>query len=219
MSYRIIHAPNSHRLSSAVWKDVRSGFDGDGEDDAASALQNPVVQELLRKEREQSAREAHQKGFAEGLREGRHQEQQHLRDALERLAASIAAVHRSAQETRDKSVKPLVALALHIASRILHREINLDPEAITGLVRAGMERLQNRQVLRVKLHPAHQEPVRKLLDSTLPDHSIQLVPDSSFKLGDVILETPEGLLDASVTTQLGEIDRGLADSLKSYNQP
>ena len=41
-----------------------------------------------------------------------------------------------------------------------------------------------------------------------------MVPDASRELGTVIFETQRGNLDASVESQLQEIERGLADRLR-----
>jgi flagellar biosynthesis/type III secretory pathway protein FliH len=45
----------------------------------------------------------------------------------------------------------------------------------------------------------------------LPGTPIEIASDASLKPGDVIFETAHGQLDASVSTQLREIERGLAD--------
>jgi flagellar biosynthesis/type III secretory pathway protein FliH len=49
------------------------------------------------------------------------------------------------------------------------------------------------------------------LAQLIPGAAIEIAADASFKPGDVIFETPQGQLDASVSTQLREIERGLAD--------
>jgi flagellar assembly protein FliH len=43
---------------------------------------------------------------------------------------------------------------------------------------------------------------------------VEVVADSSRSPGDVIFETERGYLDASVDSQLQEIERGLADRLR-----
>ena len=43
---------------------------------------------------------------------------------------------------------------------------------------------------------------------------LEIAPDGSLTPGSVIFETSRGDLDASVDTQLAEIDRGLTDALK-----
>jgi flagellar biosynthesis/type III secretory pathway protein FliH len=41
-----------------------------------------------------------------------------------------------------------------------------------------------------------------------------VVPDAARELGSVVFETERGSLDASVDTQLEEIERGLTDRLR-----
>ena len=44
--------------------------------------------------------------------------------------------------------------------------------------------------------------------------AIELVPDGTQQRGGAVFETSRGLLDASIETQLQEIERGLADQLQ-----
>jgi flagellar biosynthesis/type III secretory pathway protein FliH len=47
---------------------------------------------------------------------------------------------------------------------------------------------------------------------------VELIADSSLQCGDVLFETAHGNLDASLESQLGEIERGLADRLRRLPQ-
>ncbi len=42
---------------------------------------------------------------------------------------------------------------------------------------------------------------------------VDLIADPSLRVGDVIFETSQGTLDASIESQLSEIERGFADRL------
>jgi flagellar assembly protein FliH len=107
-----------------------------------------------------------------------------------------------------------VKLALAIARRIVHRELAIDPDAMRGLVIAALDRLQGQEIARVRAHPqlaaGLAEPLRKLAQTS----PVEIVPDPSCERGALIFETDRGNLDASVETQLQEIERGLADRLR-----
>ena len=56
--------------------------------------------------------------------------------------------------------------------------------------------------------------VSACLPRTSSGGSVEVVPDAARELGSVVFETERGSLDASVDTQLEEIERGLTDRLR-----
>ena len=44
-------------------------------------------------------------------------------------------------------------LAVAIARRVVRRELTIDPQAITGLVKAALEQLSAGERIRVRVHP------------------------------------------------------------------
>jgi len=159
----------------------------------------------------QQVEEARQRGFSEGVAAARSKTDAELSAALERLSATIAGLLQLRRQLKEDAAGELVQLALAIASRILHRELNVDPDAILGLVRAALAKAQTKEIHRIRLHPAHEVPLRRAMAQLMPGATIEISADATLKPGDVILETAQGQLDASVSTQLREIERGLAD--------
>ena len=108
----------------------------------------------------------------------------------------------------------MVRLAIAIARRVLNREIATDPAAILGLVRSGLDRVTAREVFRLRLSVSDAAVVRQnRARLELPD-SVEIVPDASLTAGSAVFETARGELDASVGTQIDEIERGFADVLR-----
>ena len=115
---------------------------------------------------------------------------------------------------RREAEADMLRLALAIARRVLRREMAVDPDALRGLVLAALEKLQGQEISRVKVHPSHAALVSGLLARTARASAVEVVADASREPGAVIFETERGNLDASVDTQLREIERGLADCLR-----
>jgi flagellar assembly protein FliH len=97
---------------------------------------------------------------------------------------------------------------------VIHRELAVDPDALAGLVRAAFLKLQSREINRVRMHPALEGMVRKTLEQSGSPKNLVLAADPSMKPSEVFFETSQGILDASVETQLREIERGLFDKLE-----
>lgn len=169
----------------------------------------------LRAEVEAARREA----FHQGIEEGRRQAGAELEAEHARLARAIEEAAGLKARLRASAERELVGLALAIARRILRRELHVDAEAVLGLAKAALEKASLREVTEVRLHPALAAPVRAHLARIGAPQSIEVREDPSLEPGAVLVETLRGTIDASLETQLAEIDRGLADSLGPGGRP
>jgi flagellar assembly protein FliH len=163
---------------------------------------------------QQKVREAHGAGVREGDIAGRNRAGAELQPVLERLARSIQEIANLRARLRREAESDVVQLALAIARRVLRREIGADPDALRGLVVAALEKLQGQEISRVKVHPSHAAMVKASLQQLSSGGMVEVLSDSSRELGSVVFETARGNLDASVDTQLQEIERGLTDRLR-----
>lgn len=157
---------------------------------------------------------ARQRGFEEGKTAGRQEAATQLQPVLERLARSAEEVASLRARLRHEAEADVVHLSMAIARRILNRELATDPEALLGLVRSALDKLDAREVHRVRAHPQHAAMLQQHLQTMGSDRQIQVVPDRSLAPGAAILETAHGSLDASVETQLAEVERGFADLME-----
>jgi flagellar assembly protein FliH len=157
--------------------------------------------------------QARREAYAEGLAAGRQQAEEQFRPAVQGLAETLGSLARLREAIREETLQDLVHLATSIAARVIHREVAVDPDALAGLIQAAFSKLQSREINRVRMHPTMEALVRKLLEQAAPKNLV-LVPDASLKPAEIFFETSQGILDASVETQLREIERGLIDKLE-----
>ena len=159
---------------------------------------------------EQDLMKARAAARAEGEAQGRQQAQAELQPVIQKLAAAIHETAELRGRLREQAESDLVRLAIAIARKILGREITADPEAIAGVVKASLERIRGQELLRVRLHPECKAKVAECLSRIGASHA-EVLGDPACERGTVIFETTRGNLDASIDTQLREIERGLAD--------
>lgn len=159
--------------------------------------------------------QARRSGFEQGVAAGRRDTEQQFLPAADNLARTLKELAQTRETLRDQTLQDLVRLATSIAARIVHREVVIDPDALGGLVKAAFSKMQSREISRVRMHPALEPLVRKCLEQAGSPPNLVLTPDTSLKPGELFFETSQGLLDASVDTQLREIERGLFDKLGS----
>jgi flagellar assembly protein FliH len=161
---------------------------------------------------EERAREQYQAGYREGMAAGKQAAAAAVQPVLENLAKSLSDLIGLRARLRQAAEADLVRLALAIARRILRREIGVDSEALTALVRHAIERVNGRDVARIRTHPEHVPAIRQYLAAR--QQTVAAVEaDASLAPGSVVFDTAMGTLDASVDTQLAEIENGLVDRL------
>jgi len=136
-----------------------------------------------------------------------------LDQALARLTGQLEELAALRQKLRREAEEDLVRLSVAIARRVLRRELVADPEAILGVAKAALSKLDSREILRVRVHPAEAETIRQQLVEHQSPERIEVVPDRTLERGSFVVDTSRGYLDASVETQLAEIERGLTDLL------
>jgi flagellar assembly protein FliH len=163
---------------------------------------------------EQRVRQAYESGFREGEAAARQSAESQVREAVEKLAATVVEVAATRSDAIRRAEADTVRLSIEIARRILHRELSLDTSALEALIRAALEKLRSQEVYRVRVHPDQEQLVRACLQQIGRDPDIEVVSDASQPRGGAVFEISRGSLDASVETQLREIEHGLADHLE-----
>jgi flagellar assembly protein FliH len=163
---------------------------------------------------EQQVRQAYESGLREGEAAARQSAESQVREAVEKLAATVVEVAATRSDAIRRAEADTVRLSIEIARRILHRELSLDTSALEALIRAALEKLRSQEVYRVRVHPDQEQLVRACLQQIGRDPDIEVVSDASQPRGGAVFEISRGSLDASVETQLREIEHGLADHLE-----
>jgi flagellar assembly protein FliH len=165
---------------------------------------------------EQTLAETEAAAYARGRRdadqEGRQRISATMQSTADRLAQSVKQLADHRPRLCKEAEADLLRLAMAIAQRILHRQLMIDPTALEALVRVSLERLGRQEQIRVRVCQSLSEPVRSIL-AGLTSRPIEVIADDNLEAGSLIFETSRGQLDASINSQLDEIERGLIDRL------
>lgn len=167
----------------------------------------------LEKAMEREVQQAREAAFQAGEAAGRQIAAGEVQPVLERLARNLADLTTLRNRIRRDTESELVQLSIAIAKRILRRELTVDADSMLGLVKAALEKVQARDVCRIRVHPDHHATVNRYMDRIASVSGVEVLSDRSLLPGDVIVETKRGDLDASIETQLAEIERGFTDRL------
>lgn len=168
---------------------------------------------------EQREKQGYERGLLEGEARSRKTFEQSL--AVSRTAIDKAiAEFKSQRETYFSRVEPeVVQLALSIARKILHREAQMDPLLLTGMVHVALEKVDQGTRVRLRAHPneihfwnTHFSQAGSL--PVLPE----IIGDPTLQRGECALETEIGHTQVSLDTQLKEIEQGFFDLLEQRPQ-
>ena len=162
---------------------------------------------------EQRGKEAFEQGRRAGDAAARKSLDDQVRTAVEGLAKTVAEVSSARSETIRRAENDTVRLAIEIARRVLHRELSIDTSALEALIKAALEKLQSQEVYRVRVHPEQEKILRTCLEQE-GRAAVEVLIDPALPKGGVSFEISRGNLDASVETQLREIQNGLVDEMR-----
>ena len=150
--------------------------------------------------------------FETGRQQGEQKARTEIAPVIERMNGSLAELAGMRHELRRRAEKDVVQLALLIAKKVLHRELNVDTNALTALARVVFERLARAESYRVTVNPQFAGPMKAALSGRLSSR-VEIDSDASAPLGTFLIRSEEGSIDASVDAQLEEISHGLTDRL------
>jgi flagellar assembly protein FliH len=155
--------------------------------------------------------EAIERGRAEGEASARKALNQHFETELARARRLMDELIAAGPKLRRHAEEDMVRLAVAIARRVLHREITVDSDVLLGLVKAAFSRIDQREIVQVRTDATLMAVLQRAIQDLDSGRKINLVVDAALPPGSLIFETSRGQLDASVETQLDEIQRGFTD--------
>jgi flagellar assembly protein FliH len=175
------------------------------------------VEREIRIQRAESA--AIEAARQEGLRQGVAQAQAAAAQTLEQERCSILnALENFARERREyfrRVETDVVTLSLAIARKLLHREAQIDPLLLSGIVRVALDQIQQGSQVVLRCSPNEQSSWQKFLSApSEAQREITVQGDESMEPGTILLETTAGKAAISLEAQLKEIESGFLDLLQ-----
>ena len=160
------------------------------------AEQETTFEAKIEAAREAARSEAHAQGLAEVAG--------HLEIAVQ--MAMQARVDRA--QLIAEAEPDVVGVAVEVARKIIHSEVQARPEIVHGLVSEALKRVTAQDGIRVRIHP---DTIR-LLGDTLrqvsagyANRGLEIVPDASIERIGLVVETRRGTVDGRLETQLERV--------------
>jgi flagellar assembly protein FliH len=168
---------------------------------ASSAMRDGQMRELGRQQGEAEQRAKFEEQLA--------RERAPVAKAVMDFARDRAAYYRRLEEEA-------VRLALSIARKILHREAQMDPLLLMGVVKVALEKTEGATEVVLLVHPQRAADWRRQLASVMPaGKPLEIVEDPALEPDQCRLRTSMGTADLGLEGQLKEIEAGLTDLLSA----
>jgi len=145
-------------------------------------------------------------------------EEQLARERLS-LAKALADFARDRATYYQRIEQEVVQLALSIARKILHREAQVDPLLLMGVVRVVLEQIEGATGVVVAVSPQQAEDWRRFLATHMDPGALpEIAEDSAMPPDQCQLRTALGIAKIGIEVQLKEIEQGLMDLLAARPQ-
>lgn len=171
--------------------------------DEASDAQEPTVEERVA--------EAH----AQGVAHGRELAERGFAEERVRLLSTVHDIAALRRRVLGAAEHDVMQLAVGMARRVLHREVQLEPDILLSMAHVALGRLGDRPVATVHLHP---EDLATINQQRMVTEGITLVADQDVPRGGCRIVSSSGEIDLGVDAQMTELSRVLLGELSSVDR-
>lgn len=158
--------------------------------------------------------EGFRQGYQDGLGQARVEVQNQVQEQLRREAAQVEEFLKSADRARAEMLEQtkgeLCDLSVAIAEKIIHISLKSSREVIGRMIQVAAEKLKRREWVHIYIGGVDTRTAAQIAPELtaslagLSDH-IKIIPMAEDESGTCILEMPDEIIDASVSTQLQNI--------------
>lgn len=173
---------------------------------AAAVKQEALEQAEILKE------EARKAGYEAGLEEGRRiaheQVSRQYQESLDMVQKQQLMQQGQLQKWFEEMEPELHRVVMEIATTVVKRQVEVEPDVIVSQVRAALDALSNAAWVRVRVNPLHLPRLTAAnLDSeyAVRAERLEYVGDESISPGGCVVEAPGARIDATIESQLERV--------------
>ncbi|MBW8350493.1 flagellar assembly protein FliH [Bacillus sp. IITD106] len=169
-------------------------------------------------EEQRLIKEAYEKGMQLGIEEGRQHGYAEYSSLIEKAKEVVDSSKIAFQSYLDSSEQTIVDIAIKAAERILYTSLVNEQERFIPLVKRALKEAKDFKEVQIHVHPLQYELLlseKNELDAIFP-HGMQcfIYPDEDLEEYTCYIESENGRIDASVSSQLVELKKNLMELLK-----
>ena len=186
-------------------------------DDARAESEKIVADTKL--EAEELLEKVRKEGYDDGYKEGK---EQGIKDGKERIEDELADIVRQANDNAQKTIRDakeqtaeyfvraeddIVKVVMMAIEKILPQHFLDVPQVVLPVVREAINHVRDQKEIKIHVEPYSYDLIlmaRSEFQSMMTDGTaiVEVVSDEALKPGDCVIETPNGGVDARLSTQL-----------------
>ncbi|OXM15983.1 FliH/SctL family protein [Paenibacillus herberti] len=224
-----LYQPRVDQATEALQKQILADAQGVADDTIADAVRRS--EELLeqadqeaeqwwharRADDEHLIQEIRSSGYEAGFQLGRQEAEAELKQQWEQRIQESAGMLESAYGMREQIIQEaepfLIELSCSVAEKLVGKQLTLDPNIATELIRSALSRRREHGVIVLCVAPSQLAAVQAARDelelSIDSQAELQILPDASVKDHGCVIRSAFGSIDARIDTQLAEIKKEL----------
>ncbi|MBR2775359.1 MAG: flagellar assembly protein FliH [Selenomonadaceae bacterium] len=180
------------------------------------------AKELLDKVRKEGYDDGYKDGKAKGIKDGKEKIEDELKAIIRQANDKAQKTLRDAKEqTAEYFIRAeddIVAVVVMAIEKILPQHFLDSPQVILPVVREAIKHVRDQKEVKVHVDPDSYDLVlmaRSEFQSMLTDGTatVEVISDEALKPGDCVIETPNGGVDARLSTQIGLMKRAVESVL------
>lgn len=199
--------------------------------DKAQAEAEKIVEDTKQEAKElldKVQKEGYDKGYADGKEQG-------IKDGKEKIEEELAEIVRQTNEKAQKTLRDakeqtadyfikaeddIVKVVVMAIEKILPQHFLDAPQVILPVVREAIQHVRDQKEIIIHVEPYSYDLIlmaRSEFKSMLTDGTatVEVISDDSLQPGDCVIETPNGGVDARLSTQLELMKRAVKSVLNS----
>lgn len=163
--------------------------------------------------------EANDRGFKNGYAEGKKQIEYEYQAIIQDAQNQFIEAKEERIKIINGAEKEIIQLAIAVSEKIIHHELNENTQYVLDIVKAAMNKVNDREELTLKVNPenldfviANQEEIKSFTKGV---NKMKMQSDNTIKQGGCVIETPIGTIDGRIERQVSEIKQAMMEVIES----
>lgn len=173
--------------------------------------------EMLRSgARDEGYRAGYARGMMDAVEQSKEEQEAYQKEIADEVKAFIQAASGSRDRMIDETTEELRDLAIAVAEKVVRVSLKTSSEVIIRMIQSATDRMKRREWVHIYISGCDSKsmveisPALSTTLSALSEH-IRIIPMQDDEIGTCIIETPEEIIDASLSTQISNIRNLVSD--------
>jgi flagellar assembly protein FliH len=159
---------------------------------------------------------AYENGLLQGEKNGMEIAERKMEAVMQRYSDAVCEVQKLRSSLYTQVEREVVKLAVAVAKKIVHREIQVDHDIVRTLVHVALSRVAEKSTVTICLNPVDYDYLveRRAELSQSEGQDISLLADKSIERGGCLIQTNCGDIDARVEEEFHEVEHSFFEGPK-----